>query len=314
MNDLQTQNFSQQANNDLAVIEQSKEIARIQAQYVIAKKFPRDESLALQKIIKQCQRKTLAEVAMYSFPKGGTNVTGPSIRLAESLACSFGNITFGVRIISQDAEKVEAQAFCIDLETNTEKSDTFTVRLEIYTKKHGIKKLTDPREILEHVKSQGSRMVRSCVMAIIPGDIVEAAIEQCERTLNSDEDPIDVKIQKLITAFVTYNVTIEMLERRVGKNIKALNNADILALRKVYQSLKDGMAGIEDYFDVAPKQKPVVDASKLPDIKPQFVATDATDKTTSSTINTPLSDEEKAEIEKKEREEQIDMFGGEDGK
>ena len=46
-----------------------------------------------------------------------------------------------------------------------------------------------------------------------------------------------------------------MLEKRAGKNIKALNNADILSLCKVYQSLKDGMAGIDDYFDVAAKVK-----------------------------------------------------------
>ena len=134
-NEIQTQNFSQQTNNDLAVVEQSREIAQVQAQHIIAKRFPRDESLVFQKVIKQCQRKSMAEVAMYSYPRGGSNVTGPSIRLAELLANSYGNLEYGIKVLSQDSEKVEAMAYCIDLENNTRKVDYFSVKLERYTKK-----------------------------------------------------------------------------------------------------------------------------------------------------------------------------------
>jgi hypothetical protein len=250
--ELQTQNFSGQTNNDLAIIEQSREIAQVQAQHIVAKKFPRDENLVFQKIMKQCQRKSMAEVAMYSYPKGGQNVTGPSIRLAELLANGFGNLEYGIRVLNQDSTKVEAMAYCIDLENNTRKVDYFTVRLEIGTKK-GPKKLTDARDVYEHTQSQGARRVRGCIIAIIPGDIVEAAINQCETTLNSDEEPIQAKIQKLITAFTTYNVTVENIEKRMGKSINALNNQDILSLRKIYQSLKDGMASIDSFFDVKTK-------------------------------------------------------------
>jgi len=242
-NDLQT------PNNNLAVIEQSREIAQVQAQHIVAKKFPRDENIVLQKVIKQCQRKSMAEVAMYSYPRGGQNVTGPSIRLAEVLANKFGNLEYGIRVLNQSIDFVEAMAYCIDLENNTRKVDYFTVKLERGTKS-GPKKLTDARDIYEHTQSQGARRLRGCILAIIPWDIVEAAVEQCEKTLNSDEEPIQVKIQKLITAFISYNVSIEMIEKRMGKSINALNNPDILALRKIYQSLKDGMASIDQFFDV----------------------------------------------------------------
>jgi hypothetical protein len=246
---MDNQNFSSQTNSDLAIIEQSREIAQVQAQHIVAKKFPRDENIVLHKVIKQCQRKSMAEVAMYSYPRGGQSVTGPSIRLAELLANGFGNLEYGIRVLNQNADIVEAMAYCIDLENNTRKVDYFTVKLERHTKK-GVNKLADPRDIYEHTQSQGARRVRGCILAIIPGDIVEAAINQCEITLNSDEEPIQTKIQKLITAFTSFNVTIEMIEKRMGKSINALNNPDILTLRKVYQSLKDGMASIDSFFDV----------------------------------------------------------------
>src|SRR5215469_5134717 len=80
---------------------EARAVAEVQASYVIAKKFPRNEHQAYIKIIDSCKRPFLAEQAMYAYPKGGTLVTGPSIRLAEVMARSWGNIDFGIRELSQ---------------------------------------------------------------------------------------------------------------------------------------------------------------------------------------------------------------------
>lgn len=229
--------------------EQTRVIAEIQAMVFLAKNDPRDENLVLEKVVKQCQRKSMAEVAMYSFPRGGQNVTGPSIRLAEVLGRAYGNIEFGVKILSQNENSVSALAYCWDLETNVRKTDYFEVRLEKYTKKDGNKKLTDPRDIYEHVASQGSRRVRGCILAMIPGDIVELAMDCCEKTLQSNTESLPERIQKLISAFTSYNITTQMLELRIGKNINAINNTELVSLRKIYQSIKDGMSNSSDYFD-----------------------------------------------------------------
>src|SRR5690606_36069410 len=73
----------------------------VQAAMVIAKRFPRDENTAFARIMRACKRKQLAEAAIYAYPKGGTNVQGPSIRLAEALAQAWGNIDFGVIELEQ---------------------------------------------------------------------------------------------------------------------------------------------------------------------------------------------------------------------
>ena len=73
----------------------SRQAQEVQAQMVVAKRFPRNETLSISRVMAACNRLSLAESALYAYPRGGTTVSGPSIRLAESLARSWGNIDFG---------------------------------------------------------------------------------------------------------------------------------------------------------------------------------------------------------------------------
>ena len=73
-----------------AVMVESQAMATVQAMVLMAKKFPRDEAGAMNKILDDCTRVSLAQEALYQFPRGGQQVTGPSIRLAEVLAKNWG--------------------------------------------------------------------------------------------------------------------------------------------------------------------------------------------------------------------------------
>lgn len=228
----------------------TKQAQEVQARMVIAKKFPRDEEAAMQRILKSCQRPTLAESAMYSYPRGGTEVTGPSIRLAECLAQNWGNIEFGYTELERKQGESMVEAFAWDLETNTRQSKVFTVQHK-RDKKNGSQELTESRDIYELVANQASRRVRSCVLAIIPGDVIDAAIQQCEVTLKggtmNNSMSLDELITDMILHFANYGVTEEMLSAYIGKSIEAFNDRDVVKLRKVYTSLKDGIVG-SDYF------------------------------------------------------------------
>ena len=79
----------------------SRQAQEVQAAMVIAKRFPRNETESFARIMMACQRKRLAEQAMYEYPRGGTKVTGPSIRLAEAIAQNWGNIDFGIIELEQ---------------------------------------------------------------------------------------------------------------------------------------------------------------------------------------------------------------------
>jgi hypothetical protein len=253
MNELS--NFNEQRNELSAQtqVAESKAVAQIQACMLMAAKFPRNENQSYIDILESCKRTSLAEQSTYAFPMGGKMVTGASIRLAEVLAQKFGNIHIDITIVNQTDDKTEAVASAMDLQTRYMVSQAFTVPHK-RTTKQGVKRLTDEREIRLAVQSIGSRMLRTCILRIIPGDITEAALSQCKKTLESDETPIKEQIRNMVKAFDEMGVKVEHLEKRLGHNLNATIAAEIVTLKSIYKSLKDGMAKREDFFDIKSAQ------------------------------------------------------------
>lgn len=228
----------------------SREVAEIQGAMTIAKRFPRDQQASLDRILIACQRKTLAESAVYQYAKGGQDITGPSIRLAETLAREWGNLQFGIRELEQRGGESTVEAFAIDLETNVRCVKVFQCPHIRHTR-NGDYKLTDPREIYELTANQGARRLRNCILGIIPGDVVEAALEQCEATLKTHCEVTPDRVKGMLEKFAVYKVTKEMIEARIQRRLDAMTPAQLLSLGKIYNSLKDGMSTAKDWFSEA---------------------------------------------------------------
>jgi hypothetical protein len=220
---------------------------------MIARANPRDQIVAMDRIINACTRPTLADAAVYTYAKGGSDVSGPSIRLAETIAQCWGNMQFGIRELDQVNGESSVQAYAWDVETNTRREITFQVPHVRFTKR-GSYKLTDPREIYELVANQGSRRLRACILAVIPGDVTEAAVQQCEVTMKSKADTSQEAMQKMVVAFEPFGVTKDQIEKRIQRRIEAIQPAQVVSLKKIYASLRDGMSAIEDWFEVGDAQ------------------------------------------------------------
>lgn len=229
----------------------SREAQEVQAAVFIAKQFPRDVNASIARITRACQRQGLAKKAIYTYPKGGQNVSGPSIRLAEAMAQAWGNIQSGVvELERRDGESV-CMAYCQDLETNTREVKTFTVPHRIGTHS-GMKILTDPRDIYELVASQGARRKRACILNIIPGDVVDTAMAECCKTLaGQNKTPLIDRCRAMAQAFEKdFSVPLRSLERYIGCPLDNFTELHVSALRGVYTALKDGVAKREDYFEI----------------------------------------------------------------
>ena len=234
--------------NAVAEAGQQREIAEVQAAMVIAKRFPRNPIEAMDKILQACTRPTLADGALYSYSRGGTDVTGPSIRLAEVAAQAWGNVSFGVRELEQRDGESTVEAFAWDMETNTRQVKVFQVAHERHTKR-GVTKLADPRDIYELIANQGARRLRSCILGVIPGDVIESAVKQCEETLHANADTSPDGIKKLVAAFEKVGVSKEQIEVRIQRRLGTIRPAQVVQLRKIYASLNDGMSIASDWFD-----------------------------------------------------------------
>jgi hypothetical protein len=249
------QSLSEHVNAGTIEIESSRAIAEAQGKLVIAKRFPRDEARAYSKIIDSCKRSGLANEATYSFPRGGQTVSGPSIRLAEELARTWGNIDYGIRELSRKDGISEMEAYAWDLETNTSSSQKFSVRHIRDTRGGGVA-LTDERDIYELTANQGARRLRARILAILPPDIVEAALTECRSTLaGNNSEPVADRVRKMIAAFGKLQVTAAMIELRLGHSLDAILPDEIADLQGIYNSLKSGMSKAADWFGSAKPER-----------------------------------------------------------
>lgn len=245
-----THNLPEHVNAGAVSIESSRAVAEAQGKLLIAKRFPRDQFAAYQNAMNACKRPSLAEKAIYSYPKGGQTVSGPSIRLAEELARCWGNIDFGIKELSQKEGESEMQAYCWDTETNTISSQTFVVPHVIDTR-NGQKKLTTTRDIYENNANMAGRRLRSRILAVLPPDLVEDAVRECKKTLAGKNDqPIEDRVKKMVMAFQKFGVKPETIEKRLGRPINTMTAEDLSEFIGIFNSLKDGNSGIQDWFDM----------------------------------------------------------------
>lgn len=230
---------------DIATTRSAQEV---QAAMVVARRFPRDEDLAYTKIMKACDRVIFAETSQYAYPRGTETVTGPSIRMAEALAKNWGNIDFGIVELDQSDGESQVMAYCWDLETNVRQTKIFAVRHERHTRS-GVKQLTDPRDIYETVANNGSRRLRACILGIIPGDLVDAAIQRCNRTMKGDSDtPIGDRIRSMTEAFSRVGVDKDMLVNRLGHKLETSSETEMASMKKIFCSIRDGMSSVSQWF------------------------------------------------------------------
>ena len=249
-------------NQGTVAIEASRAIAEAQGKLVIAKRFPRDEVQAYNRVAQACQRKGIAEKAFYSYNRGGGTVSGPTIRFAEELARCWGNIDYGIKELSQDEGKSEMQAYAWDLETNAQSVQNFT---NPHIREVGGKAriLTSQRDIYEINANMGARRLRSRILAILPTDLVDMAINECKKTLagNNDEPLID-RVKKMIVAFGKIGVTQEQIEKRLGRKVDTMTIDDFTDYIGIYNAIKQGESKIAEWFEAEKVASDLTDALK----------------------------------------------------
>lgn len=274
------------ANSPVALAFQSREMIECLGMMQMAKMDPRNPQEVRARLLQAAKNETLAVAAEYIYVKGGTEVTGLSIRAAEALAKAYKHIDFGMREISVTDKETVCQAYCWDMENNTRESEFFIVP---HSRSKGVwdrgvrvgtevQKITDQRELDEITRSRGSRIKRACILGVIPIDVQEEFAEACEKTLaakidkmievrSDDEGGIKKVIEDMLIALETkYHVTRQMVADRFQKKhngdrdiatrlLYNLDNRQIIMLYRIVTGLRDGIATPADYFKGATDER-----------------------------------------------------------
>lgn len=247
--------MGQHVNHGTVEIEQSRAVTEAQGKLLLAKRFPRDKFKAYEEIMESCSRPGIAATGEYAYPRGGQTVRGPSIRLTEELARCWGNIDYGIRELSRTDGVSEMESWAWDLETNTISSQKFTVR-HIRDKQSGGQLLTAERDIYEVTANMGARRLRARLLAILPPDIVDAAVSRCRQTLaGKTDEPIADRVRRILQAFSKYGVAERHIEGYLGKTCEDITPEDIADIQGVYNSIKGGQVSASDFFEMRATEK-----------------------------------------------------------
>lgn len=235
---------------------QSRELADLQVTYLMAQQFPRDEKASMDRILNAFTRLSLAEKSQYEYARGGSEIRGPSIKAMEAIAIEWGNIDVAWRVCSRgvDAKGVgfsEVEAWATDTQTRARKRIGFVVSHWRDTKQGGYP-LKDERDIYELCANMAQRRVRACIQAVIPADVVEAAMEQADTTLEKIDTSREA-MAKMLVAFEPFGVTRAHIEKRIQRTLDTIKPTQVVSLKRIYASLRDGMSAPADWFDMPAK-------------------------------------------------------------
>lgn len=233
-------------------VEQSRAIAEVHAQVVVAQQLPRNIDRAVREMQRSCSHPAVAEKAFYRFPRGGQQVTGESIVLAKELARCWGNIDYGLAELRRDdtAGESEMMAFAWDLETNTRPRTTFIVP---HVRDNG-SRLTAPRDIYENNANMGVRRMREQILNLMPPWFIEDAKALCYATMAADRRDGETLAERAATAVKRYagiGVTAGQLTQKLGAPQAAWSAADLAQLGVIYKSIERGETTKEDEFGAA---------------------------------------------------------------
>ena len=241
----------------------------IQSAIIIARKFPRNEEACFQKLMRAAMRPSFAQDATYSFPRGGVDVTGPSVNLAREAARLWGNIRFGLYIVRDDDETRLIRGFAYDVETNTkvEVEDDFKKLIQRKAREGPEKGRTiwvmpDERDLRELTNRRGAILLRNALLQVMPKDLIEDALYQCSKTLETEagKDP-EGERKRLLVDFMALHVTVEMLEKKLGHPFAQSSSKELAELRGICKSIQDGHTTWAEYTK-EPEPQPTEDPNK----------------------------------------------------
>lgn len=254
-------------------IELSRAEAEVKAAVFVAKQNPRNIQTAQAEMQFICRQYAVAEKAFFSYPKAKQTIKGPSIHLARELALIWGNLQHGTMELSRDTAQGQSEilAYAWDLERNSRSSQIF-IAPHVTDTKQGKKNLTDLRDIYENNSNLGARRLREAIFAVLPAWFVAEAVKLCQQTLDKgDGTPLVDRIEEAVTAYRRVGVSIQQLERKVGRPRAEWDDSDAGELQVIYQSVYRGEMTRDEAFPPEGVTAAEIKAQRgsKPDTKPE---------------------------------------------
>lgn len=237
--------------------------SEIAMQLEAAHRYPRTMSTFLKRAQALATKDVeVAEACFYSLPRMEDGkqkmIQGPSVRLAEICATTWGNIHAGARIVDETEKVVVAQGMCWDLEANYRTSLEITRPImNKYGKRY-------PDHMIELTKNAACAIAyRNAVFKVVPFAYVKMLFVECRSVAVGDDRTFEARRGEVLARLGKMGVPTErVLARLEIKDVLDIDGEMLATLIGLGTAIKGGELSIDDAF---PAPAPAV----VPDSTPQ---------------------------------------------
>jgi hypothetical protein len=220
--------------------------AEIDMQISTAKAFPRSLKTFLDRALSMATlNEEIAESCTYSLPRAGKTLDGPSVRLAEIVSSTYGNIRAGARVVENDGRMITAQGICHDLESN------YCVTVEVK------RKITDKNgrtfsEDMQVVTGNAAAAIafRNAVFKVVPAALVSNIYDNVKQVAKGTAATLTTRRTKAVEWFNQKGIKNEQICDLIKvKKIEDIDLELLAVLSGVRSSVKNGESLLSDHFN-----------------------------------------------------------------
>ena len=226
----------------------------VDIQIQTAKQYPRVISKSKERILEVATSdQETADSCFYLLPRGGKSIEGPSTRLAEIVANSWGNLRIGSRVLDVGEKSVVCQGVVHDLETNV--AYQTEVRRKI-TDRNG-KRYTE--DMINMTANAGcSIAMRNAIFKAVPKAVIKTLEKEIKHAAGGDARTLPTRIK---TAFKYFKDKYSHDEKKLlafldKRKMEDVDLEDLQKLNGVRVAIEDGELTAANAFSLPEEEKP----------------------------------------------------------
>jgi hypothetical protein len=223
--------------------------SEVESQLDAAHRYPRSLKRFQQRALSMATiTEDVARSCMYSLPRGGKPIIGPSVRLAEICASAWGNIHVGARPVDVGESEVTSQGVAWDLETN------FRVTVESKRRITGANgKRFNEDMIVMTQNAANSIALRNAIFRVIPRAYVDQVFARVRKVAVGDASTLAEKRAEVMEKLGKMGADHARILAAVGKaSAEDVGLEELEILIGYGTSIRDGNATVDQCFP-APK-------------------------------------------------------------
>jgi hypothetical protein len=225
--------------------------AEIDIQVTTAKQYPREVKAAVARALEMATATPdIAAECFYVLRRKDnrtgkvTTIEGPSIRLAEIFACTWGNLAYGFRAIADDGRAVVLEGVCVDYETNLR--CTKQVRRNVLDRNG--RRLSEDL-VTVTTMAAGSIGCRNAIFGVIPAVYVAQALKAAKRAAVGEAKSLTARRDKALAHFAKLGIEEPRVLGVLGREaVDAITEEDVQTLLGLATAIRDGDTTLEQAF------------------------------------------------------------------